>query len=98
MRSLRAHVTALFALAIAVAGAVVAMRSEVRSLALLFGILAVISAAELRPERGRRPVRLRPDLARWVDQVSATTGEPVEVVLDRSVGEYRAWMGSRTDG
>jgi hypothetical protein len=90
-------VIALFAVAMAVAGAIVAARSAVPVLALLFGVLAVISATGLRPEGGRRPVRLRPDLARWLDQVSATTAEPVESVLDRSVSEYRASMGARRD-
>jgi len=95
---LRAQATALLVTALAIAGAVVAVRSEVGSLAVLFGMIGAISVAGLRRERGRRPVHLRPDLARWLDQVSALTAEPVEDVLDRSVSAYRASMRRGSDG
>jgi hypothetical protein len=98
MRMIRAQATALLVTAIAVAGAVAAVRAGVGSLAMLFGIIGAISAAGLRPERGRRTVNLRPDLARWLDQVSAATAEPVEDVLDRSVSAYRASMRPCPDG
>jgi hypothetical protein len=98
MRTIRAQATALLVIAIAVAGAVVAARAGVGSLAVLFGVIGAISAAGLRPETRRRPVDLRPDLARWLDQVSAATAEPVEDVLDRSVSAYRASMRRCPDG
>ena len=90
MRTIRVRATALFAIAIAVAGGVAALRAEVGGLAVLFGVLGAISAVGLRPNRGRQPVCLRPDLARWLEQVSAVTAEPVDTVLDRSVSAYRA--------
>jgi hypothetical protein len=37
---------------------------------------------------------VRADLAGWLDEVSSTTGEPIGVILDRSVSAYRATMCS----
>jgi Flp pilus assembly protein TadB len=95
---IRAQATALLVLAIAIAGAVVAVRSQVGSLAVLFGVIGATSVAGLRRKSDRRLVHLRPDLARWLDQVSAVTGEPVDDVLDRSVSAYRASMRRGSDG
>jgi hypothetical protein len=97
MRTIRARTTALFGIAIALAGGVAAVRAEVGSLAVLFGMLGAISVAGLRPERGRHPVSLRPDLASWLEQVAAVTAEPVEDVLDRSVSAYRASVRESAD-
>ena len=98
LRMIRAQATALLVIAIAVAGAVVAVRSDVGGVAVLFGMIGAISVAGLRRKRERRPVDLRPDLASWLDQVSSVTGEPVEDVLDRSVSAYRASMRRGCDG
>jgi hypothetical protein len=97
MRTIRARGTALLAIAIALAGGVAAVRAGVGGLAVLFGVLGAISVAGLRPDRGRHPVCLRPDLARWLEQVSAVTAEPVEDVLDRSVSAYRASVRRSAD-
>lgn len=88
---------ALLTIGVALSGAVIAMRTDVRGLAALFGFLAAVAVLGLRPERGRRPVRLRPDLVRWLEQVSALTAEPVEDVLDRSVSAYRASVRRSVD-
>ena len=94
----RAQATALLVLAVAAVGFVVAARTGMAALAVLFGVIGVIVGAGLRRRRTRRPIHLRPDLARWLDQVSAVTGEPVEDVLDRSVSAYRATMRRSPDG
>jgi hypothetical protein len=96
MRMIRAQATAL--LAISIAGATVAVRTDTAGLAVLFGLAGAIAVAALWPETRGRPVHLRPDLARWLDHVSALTAEPVEDVLDRSVSAYRASMRRGPDG
>jgi hypothetical protein len=95
---IRARATSLFVIAIAAAGAVVALRAGVGVLAVLFGIIGAVSLAGLRPESRRRPVQLRRDLATWLDNVAAVTAEPAEDVLDRSVSAYRASMNRNPDG
>lgn len=40
-------------------------------------------------DRSRRLVLLRNDLADWVGQRSATTGEPLGAVVDRAVARHR---------
>jgi hypothetical protein len=97
MPNIRAQATALLAIGVALSGAIIAVRADVGSLAVLFGILAAMALAGLRPERRRRSVGLRPDLMRWLEQVSAVTSEPVEDVLDRSVGAYRASLRRSVD-
>jgi sulfite exporter TauE/SafE len=97
MQQIRTQSTALFGIGVALSGVVLAVRADVRSLAVLFGILAVILAVGLRPESKRRTVGLRPDLARWLEQVSAVAAEPMEDVLDRSVSAYRASVRRSVD-
>lgn len=98
MRMIRAQAAAVLTIAISIAGAVVSARADVTGAAVLFGVVGAIALAGLRPQTGPRPVRLRPDLARWLDHVSAVTAEPVEDVLDRSVSAYRASMRRGPDG
>jgi hypothetical protein len=43
----------------------------------------------LRQRAHRLPVTLRPDLARWLEDRSAESGEPFDDVLDRAVASYR---------
>lgn len=97
MQSIRARAMALLTTGLALSGAVIAVRAEVAALAVLFAVLAVISAAGLRPEHHRRAVGLRPDLMRWLEQVAAVSAEPVEQVLDRSVSAYRASVRPNVD-
>lgn len=99
MQTIRAHATLLLTIGIALSGLIIAIRADVVGLAVLFGILAAIAMAGLRPPRRqrRRSVGLRPDLLRWLEQVSAVTSEPVEDVLDRSVSAYRASVRRNTD-
>jgi hypothetical protein len=98
MQVIRAQAAAMVLIGTAVAGAVAAVRADVGILAVLFGIVVAVSLVGLWPRKGRRRVHLRPDLARWLDQVSAATGEPVEDVLDRSVSAYRASLHGNADG
>lgn len=42
--------------------------------------------------RGRRPVALRGDLAGWLAERAAATGEPMEHLADRCVASYRAGL------
>jgi hypothetical protein len=96
MRMIRAQAAAL--LAISIAGAAVAVRTDTAGLVVLFGLVGAIAVATLRPEKRGRPVHLRPDLARWLEYVAALTAEPVDDVLDRSVSAYRASMRRGPDG
>jgi hypothetical protein len=98
MQLIRAQTAALVMIGTAVAGAVVAVRADVGILAVLFGLIVAVSIVGLWPRKGRQSVHLRPDLARWLDQVSAATGERVEEVLDRSVSAYRASLRGSSDG
>lgn len=98
MRTMRSLGVAVFATAIAAAGAVAAVRAGIGGLAVLFTVLGVLSLAGLRSNGKRHPISLRPDLVRWLEEVSATTAEPVEHVLDRSVSAYRASVRRSDDG
>jgi hypothetical protein len=83
---------------VAVAGAVASVRAEVEGLAVLFGVVGVVSIVGLWPVKGRRSMPVRTDLARWLDELSAVTAEPVEEVLDRSISAYRSSMSRSLDG
>ncbi|MGY1708835.1 hypothetical protein ACI8AC_04925 [Geodermatophilus sp. SYSU D00758] len=60
--------------------------------ALLAAVAAVQLAALLTVVRGRVGVPLRPDLATWLRDQSAATGEPRERLADRCVAAYRAGL------
>jgi hypothetical protein len=85
-------------LAISIAGTVAAVRADSAGLAVLFAVTGLLAAAPLVRPRSRRSVVLREDLAAWLDQVSVTTGEPFQEVLDRSVSWYRADTERVSDG
>lgn len=79
------------ALTAAVVGIVLAVREDVDALAVLFGLLAaVLLEMEITARRGRRSIRVRPDLARWLDETSAVTGESPDELADRCISSYRA--------
>ena len=43
----------------------------------------------LRHQARRVPATLRPDLARWLERQSQSSGEPTDDLLDRAVAWYR---------
>jgi hypothetical protein len=77
---------------IALAGSIAAGMNGEPGFVVLFVVIGVVVAVRLLPTRRRRPLAVRADLAAWLDEVSATSGEPIEVILDRSVSAYRAGM------
>ncbi|MGY1700243.1 hypothetical protein [Geodermatophilus sp. SYSU D00766] len=68
-----------------------ALRGADTDLALLLAAVVLLQLTALGARaRGRSTVALRPDLAGWLHQQSASTGEPVERLADRCVAAYRA--------
>jgi uncharacterized membrane protein YoaK (UPF0700 family) len=81
-------------LGISIAGTIGAVKDGAPGFVVLFVVVgAAVALAVARPRR-RRALAVRADLAAWLDEVSATTGEPIGAILDRSVSAYRAAMGS----
>ena len=80
-------------------GVVDAVRTDEGDLVLVLSVLLVLLVAALASTlRLRRAVELRPDLAGWLREQSAATGEPVERLADRCVAAYRAGLtGVRED-
>ena len=94
----RIRMDAVVIVAVALAGFVAAVRVDRAALAVLFAVVALLEVARgATLSRRRRALTLRPDLARWLEDVAATTGEPREEVLDRSVSAYRASMRATPD-
>jgi hypothetical protein len=86
-------VALLAASAAAIVGTVAAGAANDWDLAVLFAVLGAIDAGLLYTLSGpRRLFMVRADLARWIEQRAATSGEPVGHVLDRCVAAYRAGM------
>jgi uncharacterized membrane protein YoaK (UPF0700 family) len=79
---------------ISIAGSIGAGRQGAPGLVVLFVAVGVVVALGVVRPRRRASLAVRADLAGWLDEVSSTTGEPVGVILDRSVSAYRATMGS----
>ena len=74
---------------LAAIGTVAAARTGSVALSILFAAVGCLALARSRPTR-RRSVALRADLAGWIDEVSAVTGESAEDVADRALSAYRA--------
>lgn len=73
---------------------VIAGRSwDVVAIFALIGLLQLVVLGGLRV--GRRPVALRADLATWIDEHAAATGEPASRITDRAVAAYRAGLSGR---
>ena len=82
---------------IAVVGCIDAIRDDHTGPAVLFGILAVGVVGLLLGEARRGTVSLRPDLATWVEQTSAVTGESPDELTSRAVSRLRAGFTGTTD-
>ena len=90
MNRLITRLSGLTLVVIAVVGCVDAARSDDGELAVLFGILAAgIAAITLGADRRGR-ILLRRDLATWVEQTSAVTGETPDELTSRAVSRLRA--------
>jgi hypothetical protein len=78
------------AVVVAAVGALATAMSRDWDLCVVFVALLVIQAALTVALLGsRRLVTLRIDLARWAEERSALTGEPVAPIIDRAVAAYR---------
>jgi hypothetical protein len=60
--------------------------------ALLAAAVALQVAAIAGVLGRRRSIELRPDLASWLREQAAATGEPAERVADRALAAYRAGL------
>jgi hypothetical protein len=59
----------------------------------IFALIAVLQLLVLGGLRvGRRAVGVRADLATWIDEQAAATGEPAARITDRAVASYRAGL------
>jgi hypothetical protein len=62
-------------------------------LVVVIGLVLVLQVGALaKVSRGRPAVSLRGDLARWLEDRAAATGEPAEQIADRAVAAYRAGL------
>lgn len=85
-----AHPLTLLTLLAAGVGVIDATRGDQWDLVVLFGAVIALQLVVLLGFVGTRvAVSLRPDLARWAEQRSQRTGEPVGDVLDRSVAWFQ---------
>ena len=81
-------------------GAVDAAISAEWDLLAIFVLTSLVQATLLvRWMVNRVPVSLRPDLARWVEQRSERSGEPIDDIVDRAVAWYQhgLYRTDRTD-
>ena len=79
---------ALLVTAVALVEAVAAhWWDQVALLAAIAGLLLALFTAR---RTGRRGADVRSDLARWLDDQAAATGEPAGQLLDRCIATYRA--------
>lgn len=87
------------ALLIAVVGLIDALRGGEPDLATLFALLCVALAWLVAGASTRRTlVGVRADLARWIEERSALTGEPAERIVDRALADDRARLDDGSHG
>jgi hypothetical protein len=99
-RTIGAALTTVSLAALAVGGIVGSARAGETGLLTLFVIVLVLVAglAQLIMRPNERIVPLRGDLARWLDSMSAVTGEPPEAIAARGLSAYRAQLADPADG
>jgi hypothetical protein len=96
--SLSGRIFIVATFAVASVGALDAARGGIDDLIAVFVIVAALQAMlffVLRLGR-RRQVAVRSDLAEWLEERSAITGETVERIADRCIAQYRADMRRKT--
>jgi hypothetical protein len=97
--TLRHKVLVSLAALAAVVGIIDAAMSGLWDLVAVFSLILVPLLGLLASlQWGRQVVPLRPDLAAWVRDRSALTGEPMARVADRAVAAQRAAMGEGEPG
>lgn len=79
--------------ALVVAGIVEAVRSDARGLLAVFVLIGLVTAMNAWSFRLRSPVTVRADLARWLEQTAAVSGESTVEVANRALSAYRATVG-----
>jgi UPF0716 family protein affecting phage T7 exclusion len=83
----------LLALVAGVVGFVDAAIGSQWDLAVIFAVVVALDGVLLARHQGRRPpIPVRSDLAGWLRERAATTGEEPEVVADRAIAAYRAGL------
>jgi len=91
--SLTSRIIILATLAAAVVGTADAAIAGDGDLLAVFVIVALLQMGLLvRSLLGRRTVRVRKDLANWLDEQSAITGEPIHRIADRCIANHRATL------
>lgn len=89
--SLTARIVVLATFVAAVVGAVDALIARDGDLVVVFVVVAVLQfGLFVGTLAGSRLVPVRHDLASWLDEQSATTGEPVHRIADRCIADRRA--------
>lgn len=89
----------LLALLVVGASVVETVRGGDWDLTAVLGAVVVLQVAVLTGVWARRrPVGLRADLASWVEEHAAATGEPAGRVADRCVAAYRAGLTAGPGG
>jgi hypothetical protein len=85
-------------LLVALVGAVDAAIAVEPDLVALMVIVAALAVGLLvRNASGRRPMTVRADLARWVRQREALTGDSPDALVDRALAVYRVQLGEASD-
>lgn len=68
----------------------------------LFGVFVLLLLLQLslwvRQRGNRRPVTLRPDLERWLEERSQRVGEPFDDMIDRAVAHYKHGLYVEANG
>ena len=83
--------------ALAGLGIVEAARVDHTGLAGLLCVIALVAVGLAWVLRRRAPVPVRTDLAKWLEDTSAITGESSTELADRAVSSYRAAMHDDSD-
>ena len=84
----RHRILMLAALILSIAGAIDAAFGQIWDLFAILSAVAVVIAAEyaLAPSI---PIKLRPDIERWLRDRSAVEGEPIDAIVTRAFATYR---------
>jgi hypothetical protein len=85
----------LLALLVIGASVVETVRGQDWDLTVVLGAVVLLQGVVLAGVWARRrPVGLRADLASWIEEHAAATGEPAARVADRCVAAYRAGLAA----
>lgn len=97
MSEISTRVLLTVVLAVTGVGVIDAFFSREWDLLAIFALSALLQLTIwFRHRANRVPVTLRPDLARWLEQESQQSGEPIDDVLDRAVAWHQHGLYSRS--